>query len=240
MNLSKLTGGLVKAFFPPDITCICCNGELATDAERKYCICEGCEKDLENISWKVDEIDNESLYFANFYTVFSYSGAAKKLIVGFKDGNRPYLGDYMARLMSSVYEEKNLRADCVVYVPSSAKKIAVRGYDHMKIIADSFAKRCGLPVIEALRRVKQGEDQTQSTDRYGNIKGQFEPWQSAGVRGKRALLLDDVVTTGATASECSRLLLEAKAEKVTLLTFAEAGSFAAYKVYAARRMAQRK
>lgn len=229
---------IMDALFPSDITCICCNGELQNDKERQFCVCSSCERQLDNISHRSQEIDNVNLYFTEFHTVFSYSGAAKNLIVGFKDGNKPYLGEYMARFMHSVFLAQYTVADCVAYVPASSKKAAKRGYDHMKIIAEHFAKMSNLPLIMALKRSEQSEDQTESEDRYANIKGQFSLQEN--IKGRRVLLLDDVVTTGATASECAKVLIEGGAAHVALLTFAEAASFSQYKEHAARRMAQRK
>lgn len=233
----KIINGIIDALFPPNITCICCNDELRTDEERRFSVCVDCDKQLDNISYKRQEIANPHLFFTKFYTVFRYSGAAKKLIVGFKDGNKPYLGEYMARFMYEACREKS-RFDCIVHVPASSKKAAQRGYDHMKLVAERFSRLSGIMLFSALKRTKQGEDQTESADRYANIKGQFVLQE--GVEGRRVLLLDDVVTTGATASECAKTLLEGGATEVTLLTFAEAASFEQYKSYAASRMQARK
>lgn len=235
--LSKIWNGIINALFPPDITCICCNAELRNYEERRFGVCAVCDKELDNISYKKQEIANPNLFFTEFYTVFNYSGAAKKLIVGFKDGNKPYLGEYMARFMYDAFREKSI-ADCIVYVPASSKKAALRGYDHMKLVAEKFAKLSGIPLFSALKRIKQSEDQTESDDRYANIKGQFVLQEA--VCGSRVLLLDDVVTTGATASECAKTLIEGGAKAVVLLTFAEAASFGQYKSYAVKRMQERK
>lgn len=235
-KLKKILKGILNAIFPPNVTCISCNAELKNDEERKICICGSCQKEFDYIGDRKQKIENKDLYIDEFFTVYAYDGKAKNLVVGFKDGNKPYLGEYIAKFIFDIINQKNIKADYISYVPSSKNKKNKRGYDHMRIVADNLYQLSKIAVIDNLGRHNKGADQTQTADRYKNIKGQFYYINDKNIDGKKIILIDDVVTTGATISECARLLKANKASSVILLTFTEAKSFEDYKISPVKRM----
>ncbi len=115
--------------------------------------------------------------------------------------------------------------DLVLPVPLHSKRLRWRGFNQAALIAREVARKLGLPLdVASLVRAKPTLPQTaQSRDeRLQNVRGVFKvtrPWR---IRGRRILLVDDVMTTGATADECARALLESGAAFVHVLTLARA------------------
>lgn len=235
MKIKKFFNVILDAIFPKNITCISCNAELQNDAERKLCICAPCQGKLVYIGDKTQEIANKELGFSEFVTVYAYEGVARSIIIGYKDNNKPYLGEYIANFLINEFNKSKKKVDLVTFVPSSKDKVAQRGFDPMKIVADFFSKGTSIKIVDILSRKSKHKDQTESDDRYENIKGQFAI-KNCDIKGKTILLIDDVVTTGATAAECSNLLVKNGAKKVVLLAFSEAKSFNSYKNKTMKRM----
>ena len=114
----------------------------------------------------------------------------------------------------------------VVPVPTTAERLAVRGYNQAELLARRLASGLGVPVCPALRRSGGRPSQTSlaSEARRENVRGVFTPapGRAPVLEGKDVLLVDDVLTTGATASEAARTLAASGARRVTLVAFARA------------------
>jgi ComF family protein len=115
--------------------------------------------------------------------------------------------------------------DAVVPVPLHPKRQRERGYNHAQIIAKYVADSKDVQLLDKhLVKVKNVPPQMSLAmeDRVKSVKGAFAVKKPEEIRGKVVLLLDDVFTTGSTAGECSRLLVEAGAQEVRALTIAQA------------------
>ena len=129
----------------------------------------------------------------------------------------PDMGELLARHMESV----RLGADLIVPVPLHRRRERERGYNQAALLARDLSPRTGLPVAPALRRTRDTPPQVATVGpekRRANIEGAFEC--VADVRGRRVLLVDDVVTTGSTMGACATPLKAAGASKVLGLAFA--------------------
>ena len=202
------------------------------EEERKHCVCVKCQQEINYIGDKPQIIENAALGFSEFFTVYDYEGKIKNIVVGFKDGKKAYLAEYIAKMLYDVYSQKEIKADCVAYTPCSPQKTRQRGFDPMKLVAEKFAELSSLKITHCLERSNKGLDQTESADRYKNIKGLFyaaKDKKDTDIKGKTIILIDDVITTGATASECCKVLKQCGAGKIILLTLAQAASFERYK-----------
>jgi ComF family protein len=116
-------------------------------------------------------------------------------------------------------------AAVLVPVPTTATRLRVRGYDQAALLATAFGERAALRVAPALERTGSRGSQTalQPSARRANVAGVFRTTPALDpIRGTRVLLVDDVLTTGATAGECARVLAEAGAPDVALVSFARA------------------
>jgi ComF family protein len=135
------------------------------------------------------------------------------------------MGDAVSRLLPRVPGAGEGRR-VVVPVPTTSERARARGYNQAEALACRVAAVSGLPLIAALERVGRQASQTvlRPDERRANVRGVFRPTPvgSGPVRGARVLLIDDVLTTGATACEAATVLSGMGAETVTLLTFARA------------------
>jgi ComF family protein len=114
-------------------------------------------------------------------------------------------------------------ADVVLPVPLHPVRERERGFNQAWLLADALARSWRIPTHRrALIRVRQTETQTHldREERMANLRGAFAVRRPDAVAGRRVLLMDDVLTTGSTASECARILREAGARSVLVLTLA--------------------
>jgi ComF family protein len=112
--------------------------------------------------------------------------------------------------------------DIIVPVPLTPKRAKQRGYNQALLLANGLSKKLEIPVAEPLARVKETVAQKNMTlkQRQENLSNAFEVRDKSQVKGKCVLLVDDVLTTGTTASECAKVLKRAGAKKVFVLTIA--------------------
>ena len=114
------------------------------------------------------------------------------------------------------------RFDAIVPMPMHWRKRWHRGFNQAELLANQLSGKTHVPVRNAVRRVHQKAAQAGLTNakRRANVVGAFRVRNRAAVDGKRILLIDDVMTTGATAGACAKVLKRAGAAHVTLLTVA--------------------
>jgi ComF family protein len=152
-----------------------------------------------------------------------YDGPLRSLIHLFKySGMRPLAGT-LSRLLDRALPIDD-RYDFIVPVPLHWRRRWSRGYNQAELLAREVAKRRRIPVLDALHRRKATANQAglTSAGRRRNMAGAFDPRAGIDLQRKRVLLIDDVFTTGATASACALALKKAGAASVTLLTLARA------------------
>lgn len=113
--------------------------------------------------------------------------------------------------------------DCVVPVPMHRSKLAKRGYNQSERIASGIAQALGIPVEEALQATRPHDTQTRKSahERWVNSQGLYAMKPHADIAGRHVLLVDDVVTTGATLLTCAQVLHQAGA-RITIFTLAAA------------------
>lgn len=131
------------------------------------------------------------------------------------------LGDLLAEAGSSMVPVKDV--DCLVPVPLHPSREAERGFNQSVLLARRVGRRWGIPIeAKVLRRQRSTRPQTDldADERRANVKGAFELRRPDAVEGRHVLLVDDVLTTGATAAECARVLLNGGAATVGVLTVA--------------------
>ena len=137
-----------------------------------------------------------------------------------KFGNKKYISAELAKMMTDTFIEEEMCADVVTFVPMTAKEIKERGYNQSELLAEEVAKRLNLPITSTVLKIKETDKQKRLTakERRENLKGVFAVADKTAIKGKRILLVDDVITTGATVNECSAVLKKAGATKVSSLT----------------------
>jgi ComF family protein len=156
--------------------------------------------------------------------VCRYDDVARELVHKLKFGDRPELGEALANMMLLAGAELLEGADLLVPVPLHRVRLWTRRFNQAAVLTRIIAKRRNLPVeLKALARVKHTRPQVglSRPQRADNLQGAFRVAKSARplIEGRRIVMIDDVLTTGATANAASRALLRAGAISVDVLTF---------------------
>lgn len=139
-------------------------------------------------------------------------------------GCSAYSRRYAALMSDCVENNLDCRSiDVISWIPLSKKRLRQRGYDQARLLAEEIAAKTGLPCRRLLQKVKNNSAQSLTRDakqRRENVAGVYALDDGADVSGLRILLVDDVVTTGATMSEAARILRKAGAKSVFGVTLA--------------------
>lgn len=120
-------------------------------------------------------------------------------------------------------QRERVTFDVLTWVPTGKDRQRVRGYDQSYLLAKSVADALKVPCVSTLQKVRQNPAQSGMSDvaaRRANVLGAYQGQKGIDLRKKRVLLIDDVMTSGATLSECSRVLLMEGAAEVQCATFA--------------------
>ena len=156
------------------------------------------------------------------YCYGSYEGTLRQLVHLFKYSRVRTLAKPLSDLLASALPLEEM-FDAVVAVPLHWRRQWQRGFNQSELLAQAMARRRGIPVIHALRRTRATQTQAglSNTDRRRNVSAAFQvSGKAKQLTGRRVLLIDDVMTTGATAAACARALKQAGVARVVLLTVA--------------------
>ncbi len=219
----RICGGALEGIGRIPVCAHCLSAPQPLAAEY-FCVC--CRTPFRN-RFPLDEQGRCPLCrlglrgFDAAYSYGAYEGVLRELIHLFKYGRirtlaRP-LGEYLA-----VAIPHDQRFDLIVPVPLHWRRRLARGFNQAALLAAAVARRYALPVAPAVRRRRGTPSQAGLTNaqRRANMAGAFRVRRPEQVRGRRVLLVDDVMTTGATAAACAAALKRAGASHVTLLTLA--------------------
>jgi ComF family protein len=154
-----------------------------------------------------------------------YDDVARALVHGFKYGDRVDLAPMMGQWMARAGRELLAEADALVPVPLHWRRLWARRFNQSAALAGAISEIAGVPMLHGtLKRVRATPQQVglSKDDRAHNVQGAFRvaPEQKADVAGRRLVLIDDVLTSGATVDTCARVLLRAGAARVDVLVFA--------------------
>lgn len=153
---------------------------------------------------------------------YRYEGVLEQAIRFFKYRRKDALAAPLADLMLA-WADRLPPVDLVMPVPLHPSRLRTREFNQSLLLADRIARRLGLPLsFEHLERIRQTRPQTE-LDRAGrarNVRRAFAVREPDGLKDIRVLLVDDVLTTGATVNDCARALKRAGADSVTVLTLA--------------------
>lgn len=151
---------------------------------------------------------------------WEHAGHPRALILGLKlRGQRAY-AEPLVRAAAHAVRRLGLRGDLLTWVPCRPSDLRRRGYDHAEVLARGLARELGLRARPLLGRTGSSIDQTSlgRTARLANLSGGFQSRPSP----RQVVLVDDLVTTGATASACGRALREGGAAAVELVAICRA------------------
>lgn len=225
MNFFK---DILNIIFPQ--LCVICEQALAKNEEL---LCFKCRSELPRI--KVSDIcKNEitekfdgklAIEFAVAYYYFLKSGKTQKLLHQLKYKNHPEIGYAIGFWLGSSIAPFNSvqRVDCIIPVPLHSKKEYMRGYNQSKKFADGLSDVLDISIDTlSLQRKTYTISQTKKTkeQRWQNVKEAFEIKRTDLIKDKHILLVDDVITTGATLESCGIKLKEAGAKHISIASIA--------------------
>lgn len=155
------------------------------------------------------------------YTFGAYEGTLRELVHLFKYSRIRTLADPLGIMMASALP-RDQRFDMLVPMPLHWLRQWQRGYNQARLLARVVSRRTGIPVVNAMRRSRATAPQAGLTNakRRRNVAGAFSVRKRVDIGGARVLLVDDVFTTGATASACAGALKRAGADHVSVLALA--------------------
>lgn len=172
-----------------------------------------------------DPCRNRAPAFRTARAAFRYGEGARRLILPFKHGDRTDLARPLARQMARAGASLLARAEIIVPVPVHWRRLVARRYDQAALLALALGHIGGIPVVpDMLRRILATEalGGKSAAERAATVEGAFAVSRAGArrVRGRQVLLVDDVMTSGATAGACAVALLAAGAAAVDVLAAA--------------------
>lgn len=208
----------IKGFIWPR-RCILCRRSLGPGGDR---VCPECAASLpEPFSGA-----RRGTHYRRWASALWYEDRVRESFLRFKFGGcrfyaelyGPWLANAVQKLLGTDYE-------LLTYIPISRLRRRRRGYDQTLLLAEAAGRALGMKPVCTLKKRSRVKPQSRTLgpeERQRNIRGAFSVPKPELVRGRRVLLIDDVLTTGATVSEASRVLLEAGAKSVDVATLAAA------------------
>lgn len=205
----EIVAGLVDLLYPP--RCLLC-GALATP------FCPTCRVGISPVPAGAPVPAG----IAGVRTVGYHEGPLREAVLRLKFHRKVALAAPLGELAAAELRPvlTRWRPAALVPVPIHRFRQWERGYNQAELIAEEVGRRCGLPVVPALRRIRATPPQVGRShgERAVNLRGAFAVTQSKRVQGARLLLVDDVRTTGATLAECAETLRAAGAAQLYALT----------------------
>lgn len=213
----KFIEKILDLIFPP--VCGICNKKINT-----Y-LCEKCEKEINKITC-VGENRYDNKYFSTHMYLFKYEGIIRNKIISYKFNDKPYLYKTFCEIFVKNKKvcEFLKKYDIIISVPMYKKKKNQRGYNQSELIAKETAKK--VENIEyrndILIKIRNTAKQSSlnKEQRKENLKNAYVVNNNEYILNKNILIFDDIYTTGSTANECAKTLIEAGAKDVGILTIA--------------------
>lgn len=220
----KWISDLLDIIFPRHC-CVC--GELLSAQETDICL--NClyalprieaesRKDIEHIFWGKIDIERATSY------IYYHKGSPyNNLIHTLKYHGRPIVGERLAYIAAKELQESGFfdGIDIIVPLPLSRKKKRKRGYNQCDYISDGISRATGIPVAKnTVRRTISNETQTHKNrdERWKNVEGIFSVAAPSCLEGRHILLVDDILTTGATLASCAKTIKESSNCTISIFT----------------------
>jgi len=167
------------------------------------------------------------IYFDAAVAAYRGRGIVRQIIHDFKYGRQVHLRHLVARWLCAAFDDERLRGrhfDIIVPVPLHPTRLRERGFNQAGLLTELLSTRISIRCKRVLKRIRYTTTQTalDRAERIENLHNAFRLRKNADVRGLHVLLIDDVLTTGSTLSECARVLKRAGAISVYAATAARA------------------
>ena len=239
--ISKLKAFFRLHLFSLKWRCLSCGKEIF---DGKY-FCDECEENLpyidkfycEHCGRKLNAPSNycssckeKSIHVDKARSLFNYGEPVDKFIQQLKYYDKRFIADIFGEKLANLYRKNYFNADYLCFIPMTKKAKRKRGYNQSELIANSLSKQIDVPVKELVSKGKETIRQAKLSreERLKNLKGCFKPVSKKEIEGKTIVLIDDVLTTGATSEAVAEVLKKKGAKFVYLLTVASVTSKEGY------------
>ena len=235
----QVVAPLASLLYPP--ACVVCGADVPAGAY----LCRECGEKLTRITppfcarcsepfagaidttFTCANCGNRRLHFEAAIAAYRSRGIVRQVLLDFKYGRQIHLRHLAGKWLIAALADDRMSScvfDVIVPVPLHPTRQRERGFNQSALLADLLSAHTGIQVNPALERIRYTTTQTafDRTARMQNLRGAFRLRKTAHVRGLRVLLVDDVLTTGSTVSECARILKSAGALCVHAATAARA------------------
>lgn len=236
IKLSVLVKDVLDIIYPAADKCLLCKAELKKNRGLQICgycrsmliplredVCEVCGRPVRGSSMMCAECSSGNVYFDGAASVFEFRGLIQEAIYRLKyDGEvdiAPLLGNFMAEKLI----EKNWDVDLIIPVPLHPDRLSERGFNQSYLLSEEIGRECGIGVSDRiLKRVVYTKSQVSLSrpERMLNVKNAFHVEHGDDAKGRSILIVDDIMTTGATLNECSRAISIFNPKNIYCLTAA--------------------
>ena len=227
-GLIKLTHSIVRLCYPK--ICLACGESMS---QQEDVICTICVLRLPYTNFHHHDDNPLSKKFWGRVTIeqidsllyFEKASKTKQLLYNLKYNNRQDVGTKLAKIVIEHYQDLALQQkyDGIITVPLHLKKLKIRGYNQCDSFALQLSRSWQIPYLkDALCRISNNPSQTGKNRmmRWENVKDVFSVNEKVQLQGKHLLLIDDILTTGATLEACANQILEIQNTKISILAMA--------------------
>ena len=201
--------GLMELLFPRK--CVLCGKLLEKDETD---LCRDCRVDSPECPGKHKNFS----FLDSWAAVWYYEGYIRESLLRYKFHRARHYAPVYGRLLAMrLLQEYPDGFDVLTWVPISGLRRFTRGYDQVELLAQAVGQELGMTPVRTLKKIRNNRPQSGfagQAKRRANVLGVYRAVCPQEVQCKRVLLLDDIITTGATAGECARVLLTAGAKEV--------------------------
>ncbi len=210
----NLISWFLDLLYPPK--CVFCANLLKTNETD---LCGKCRCDLPHVTFPFHRGEAYEACYAAYY----YEADVAKSVRKFKFAGRKRYAQAYGNILAMLILRERIEFDILSWVPISDKRARQRGYRQSKLIAQAIARELNIEAIQTLEKVKDNPAQSslkKPKEREENVHGVYHAIDGEMIEKKRILLVDDVITSGATLCECARTLKKAGAKSVVCATLA--------------------
>ncbi len=207
--------------------CTICGKRLSLSEEV---LCAACTLHLNRTHYHLSPYDNElARYFwgkipierCAAYIFYQHHTQTSNAIYALKYGNRPDVGVFLGKTIAEAYISKGFfdGIDALLPVPLSKERYRQRGYNQSEMLAKGISEMTHLPILTDVigrKTFVQSQTKLERWQRSENVKEAFTLLDADKIKGKHLLLIDDIITTGATITALSKELLQAEGVKISV------------------------
>lgn len=227
----------LSLFYPPH--CAACSADTAAGChlceqcasgvrEIRAPFCQRCSESFDGAitgAFTCANCAHREFTFEAAVSRFRSEGVVREFIHRFKYERQFYLRHQLGDWLAAAWLDERIQhrpVDYLIPVPLHSARRREREFNQAEVLARILGKRTGTPVLEALRRNRYTSTQTRLNrrERMENLHGAFELRHNSPVQSRHLIIVDDVFTTGSTVEECARVLSQAGAESIRVVTVA--------------------